>query len=167
MALLATGAGAPTRAHATEPARATAPASTERDLLSDVPPPSSYDLLNESPGSALRNPAEGPSMLMQLVRTVMALCGVLFLLWACARVIGPRLARAVNRPTSRGMRVRDRLNLDGRTTLVHVELEGGTSYLIASNDHAVTVVDRLRPNAPNEAPKPFDHHMATTPASKE
>jgi hypothetical protein len=145
----------------------TAPISGERDLFSDAPPPSSYDLLNQSPGSALRRPSEGPSMLMQLVRTIVALCGVLFLLWACARVIGPRLARVVHRPNGRGMRVRDRLNLDGRTTLLHVELDGGTSYLIASNDHAVTVVDRIAPSEAAPAPKPFDHHLATTPAPKE
>lgn len=145
------------------------------DIYADAPPPSSYDRTGEMPGvtETLRQHSSG--LLSQLVRTVVALLGVLALLTVCGKIIAPRLLRGLNgvgRGGNRGgtgLTVTDRLVLDGRNTLVQVQLAHGPRYLIACGDHGTTLVDRLpAPGDASTAPAPsFADHMGTRPTSKE
>lgn len=116
------------------------------ELYQDQPPPTLWDRRGEDANIRALAPekvGDNQSFLMQLVRTIVALCGVLFLLWAFARVIGPRLGRALGGKRANNMQVSDRLNLDGRNTLIRVTMADGSSYLIACGDHAIKLIDKL------------------------
>lgn len=142
------------------------------ELLSDAPPPTLWDRRHEEGGINGTSPekvGDNQSMLAQLVRTLVALCGVLFLLWAFARVIGPRVARSLGNKRSLGMQVTDRLSLDGRNTLVRVRLSQGQSYLIACGDHHAQLIDKLPADAPNTSTpsQPFAERMGAPKVPEE
>lgn len=140
--------------------------------LRDEPPPTLWDRRGEDAniaGLQREKLGDNQSFLMQLVRTIVALCGVLFLIWAMARVIGPRLGRVLGGKRSQDMQVTDRLNLDGRNTLVRVSLADGRAYLIACGDHAIKLIDTLPAPAghPTTPSAPFAQAMGAQKVPKE
>jgi hypothetical protein len=166
---LATGILAPAAYGA--PAAATEPSPQERpELFQDQPPPTLWDKRGEAPepgaeGAPPNRISDNQGLLLQVIRTIVALCGVLFLMWALARVVGPRLTRALGAKNALGMAVVDRLSLDGRTTLVRVQAQEGHSYLIACGDVGIKLIDKL-PAATASAP-PFGSRMGAPNAPEE
>ena len=168
---LGAGLWAPT-ARAASPA-VTEPSPQERpELYRDQPPPTLWDRRGE-PQGADQAPSpkisDNQGLLTQLIRTIVALCGVLFLMWALARVLGPRLSRVLGAKRGLGMEIVDRLSLDGRTTLVRVDAKGGQSYLIACGDVGIKLIDKMP--TPTEQPptsaQPFAQRMGAHPAPEE
>ena len=158
-------------AYAAPPA-VTEPSPQERpELFSDQPPPTAWDRRGEPQGPSDSAPpgriSDNQGLLTQVIRTIVALCGVLFLMWALARVVGPRLTRALGAKHALGMAVVDRLSLDGRTTLVRVDSKDGHSYLIACGDVGIKLIDKLpAPTAKASAP-PFGPRMGAPKAPEE
>lgn len=160
-----------TRAAAAQKANDTAYADRP-ELLADAPPPTLWDRRHEEGGTQGTSPekiGDNQSMLAQLVRTLVALCGVLFLLWAFARVIGPRMARALGNKRSQEMQVTDRVSLDGRNTLVRVRMSQGHSYLIACGDHHAQLIDKLPADEPGAQARsqPFAERMGAAKVPEE
>lgn len=145
------------------------------DVYTDTPPALSADSNVPMPGVTETLRGSSSSLITQLLRTVVALVGVLALLIVSAKIIAPRLVRGIGRlgrqknKDDLGLHVTDRIVLDGRNTLVQVQLAHGTRYLLACSDHGTTLVDRI--DGPGDAPaaqaKRFADHLGTSPTSKE
>lgn len=153
------------------PAAATRGLQERPELFKDQPPPTLWDRRGEvdADGAQTLRVSDSQGLINQILRTLVALCGVLFLMWAFARVIGPRLGRVLGAKRSLGMQVADRVSLDGRNTLVRVTMADQSSYLIACGDHSVTLIDKIGPSAA-AAPRPatsFAQRMGAQPAPEE
>jgi hypothetical protein len=139
------------------------------DIYQDTPPPSTFDRYGGLPGAAPAQSQEHQGLLMQLVRTIVALFGVLCLIYATAKFIGPKLLAGIGSKKSSAMQVTDRLSLDGRTTLVKVELSEGGHYLLACGDHGATLIDKVTATLAQGSTQAssFAEHIGASTAPKE
>ncbi len=128
---------------ANEPAPASAPqAPPARDIESDTPPPSTYDLQQRH--SEPSPPEEGRTLASQLVRTVLALLFVVGLIYAVAKLGLARLARVKGIGTGR-LRLLERLPVDARNSLFLVELDGTQRFLLGGGgDKGLNLVAALQ-----------------------
>jgi flagellar biogenesis protein FliO len=115
-----------------------------RDLTSDTPPPSSWDLAQRRQGVA-PEPEEGRSLASQLIRTVLSLALVVGLIYLVARFGLSKMSRMRTTPSG-NLTVRERLQLDTKTALYIIEVAGEGRFLIGNvADRGLSVLATLTP----------------------
>lgn len=103
------------------------------------PPPSTYDRRRRAQG---KDPAEGPTLIGQLVRTLFALAVVVGLIYLVAKVGLARLTK-LRGFGSTHMRTLDRLQLDPKSSLYLVQVHSDKVFLVGTGEHGVRYVQRL------------------------
>lgn len=142
------------QAQGTPPAAAPSPAdgkeAAPQPRVEAEPPPSAYDRARAEKGEA----PETESMGGQLIRTVLALAGVVGLIYLLFKIgLGRLLQGGAIRP-GRTVKVLERVPVDARHALVVVELPSGERLLLGSSEHGMSVLTRLESTAP-AAPSSF------------
>ena len=116
------------------------------DYTSDEAPPSTYDRKQlESPDT--QDPSEIP-IFEHLLRTILALAFVVGLVYIFGRWVLPRLsAYRVGKSTGESLKVKEKLQLDGKNALLWVEVRGGPDLLLGSGEHGVRLIQIRGENA--------------------
>lgn len=122
------------------------------DYFSDEPPPTSYDRLGQQESPAMAPETMG--LMRQLGRTVMALLGTCALIYLLFKLVMPRLVRLWAPSAESTLKIRERLLLDGKSSLMRIEAQNGTQYLLAVGEHGVSLLDKElgQPQGMTEAP---------------
>ena len=127
------------------------------DFSADAPPPTAYDRLGAEPKVALA--PESLGLLRQLGRTVLALAATLALVYLTFKLLLPRLMTRLGPQGTRTLRLRERLVLDGKNSLVVVEHEDGRSWIVGCSDGAMVPIAATPapPAGPIGAPAQVGH----------
>lgn len=117
------------------------PAAPPVDVNTDRPPPSTYDKQRGADGG---DPAvdDAPSLMSQLVRTILALLLVVALIYGAGKIAMARLGRLSGGP-GKVLKVVERVALDNRHALYLVEVEDGPSLVVGSGEKGVALVASL------------------------
>lgn len=127
---------------------------------SELPPPTAYDQLGQNGQPTLA--PESFALVRQLGRVLIALIFTLTLVYLFFRLGLPRVMRLWLRQGDQSYFVRERLALDAGNTLVRIEHESGSQYLLGIGAQGIQLIDKLPapPGGPLSSPvrsqAPFD-----------